>query len=123
MHEHVIGIFTLARFHRIQSTLARVVTMPLGRISISKTLSDLHWLPMKFRVDFKVATLTFKVLETGELGYLYSRTLRSSADIRKLSVIPSKTTIGARAFRNRRSGTVYHWTFAALHLYNRSSQG
>ena len=78
----------LARLHRIQSTLAHVVTMQRGRISISKTLSDLHWLPMKFRVDFKVATLTFKVLESGEPGYLYSRisitssrrTLRSSAD-------------------------------------------
>ena len=40
-----------------------------GRIGISKTLSDLHWLPMTFRVDFKMATLTFKVLESGEPGY------------------------------------------------------
>ena len=78
------------------------------RISISKTLIDLHWLPMKFRVDFKVATLTFKVLESGEPGYVYSRigiatscrTLRSSADTRKLSVIPSRTKIGARAFQH-----------------------
>ena len=42
----------LAHVHRIQSTLARVVTMQRKRISISKTLSDLHWLPMKFLVDF-----------------------------------------------------------------------
>ena len=63
----------LAHLHRIQSTLARVLTMQRGRISISKTLSDLHWLPMKFRADFKVATLTFKVLESGKPGYLYSR--------------------------------------------------
>ena len=98
----------LARLHRIQSTLARVVTMQRGRICISKTLSDLHWLPTKFHVDFKVATSTFKVLESGEPGYLYSRigiatsrrTLRSSADTRKLSVIPSRTKIGARAFRH-----------------------
>ena len=98
----------LAHLHRMQSTLARVVTMQRGRISISKTLSDLHWLPMKFRVDFKVATLTVKVLESGELGYLYSRigiatsrrTPRSSVDTRKLSVIPSRTKIDARAFRH-----------------------
>ena len=63
----------MARLHRIQSTLARVVTMQRGRISLSKTLSDLHWLPMKIRVDFNAATLTFKVLESGEPGYLYSR--------------------------------------------------
>ena len=42
----------LAHLHRMQSTLAHVVTMQRGRISISNTLSDLHWLPMKFRVDF-----------------------------------------------------------------------
>ena len=80
--------------------------MQRGRISISKTLSDPHWLPMKFRVDFKVAT--FKVLESGKPGYLCSRigiatsrrTLRSSADTRKLSVIPPRTKIGARAFRH-----------------------
>ena len=98
----------LACLHHIQSTHARVMTMQRERISISKTLSDLHWLPMKFRVDFKVATLTFKVLECGEPGYLYlriiitfsRRTLRSSADTPKLSVIPSRTKIGARAFRH-----------------------
>ena len=93
----------LARLHRIQSTLARVVTILRERISISKMLSDLHWLLMKFPVDLKVATLTFKFLESGEPGYLYlrieiatsRRTLRSSADTRKLSVIPSRTKIGA----------------------------
>ena len=95
----------LARLHRIQSTLARVITMQRGWISISKTLSDLHWLPIKFRIDFKVAILTFNVFVSGEPGYLYSRignatsrTLRSSADIRKLSMIPSRTKIGTRAF-------------------------
>ena len=109
----------LARLYRIQSTVARFVTMQRGRqkISISKTLSDLHWLPMKSRVDFKVATLTLKVLESGEPGYLYTRigiesrwTLCSSADTRKLSVIPSETKIGARIFdtRHRRSVTTGH---------------
>ena len=119
-------------FIRIQSTLARFVTMLRGRISISKTLSDLHWLPMKFRVHFKVATLTFKVLKSGEPGYLYSRigiaisrrTLRSSADTRKLSVIPSRTKIGVRAFRHSAPQV---WNSLPLdirsaHPYNRSNQ-
>ena len=87
---------------------ARVVTMKRGRISISKTLSDIRCLPMKFRIDIQVAILTFNVLESGEPGYLYSRiviatsrrTLRSSADTRILSVISSRTKIGARVFRH-----------------------
>ena len=80
----------------------------------------------------KVATLTFKVLESGEPGYLNSRigiatfrrTLRSSADTRKLLWFHQGPRSTHELFdtRHRRSGTVYHWTFAALHLYNRSSQ-
>ena len=111
----------LARLHRIQSILAFVVTMQQGRISISKTLSDLHWPLMKFRVDFKVATLTFKVLDSEEPGYLYSRisivssrrTLRSSADTRKLSMIPSRTKIEARAFRHLAPQV---WKYTTGHL-------
>ena len=116
----------LARLHCIQSTLARVVTMQRGRIGISKMLSDLHWLPMKFRVDFKVAILTFKVFESGEPGYLYSkigiatsrRTLRSLADTRKLSVIPSRTKIDARAFRH---SALQVWNSLPLDIHSASS--
>ena len=116
----------LAHLHRIQSTLTRVVTMQRGRISISKTLSDLHWLLMKFCVDSKVATSTFKVLESGEPGYLYSRidiaisnrTLRSSADSRKLFVIPSRTKIGAQAFRHSAPQV---WNSLPLNIHSVSS--
>ena len=37
-----------------------------GRISISKTLQELHWLPIKWRINYKVATLTYKLLESDE---------------------------------------------------------
>ena len=44
----VISVENISRFQRLQSTLARVVTCQRGRISISKTLQKLHWLPIKW---------------------------------------------------------------------------
>jgi len=66
----------------------------------------LHWLPIDARIKFKIATLTFKVLNTGNPPYLASllhqhnpcRALRSaSANI--LSVARSNLSFGSRAFR------------------------
>ena len=88
----------LTRLHLIQSTLARVVTMQRGRISISKMLSDLHWLPFPspLEVPFRLhgGDINIQSPWVWEPGYLYSRigigtsrwTLRLSADTRKLSV-------------------------------------
>ena len=102
-----ISVKTFLDFNVYQSMLARVVACQLGRISISKTLQELHWLPIKWRIDYKVATLTYKLLESGESTYLRSRItskifrreLRSSADDRQLQPCSSHTKIGSCAFR------------------------
>ena len=99
-----MSVRNIQRLQRIQSTLARVVTRQSGRISVSETLKDLHWPPVKWRINIKVATLTYKVLESGEPSYMFSRIaialprrkLRRSSDTRQLAVLPSRTKIGAR---------------------------
>ena len=95
------------RNHRIQSTLVRVVMQQCERISITKTFEDLHGLLVKYRIDFKVATMRYKVLQSGQPSYLSiinidapRRQLRSSADTRTLPVLQSKTKIGSLAFRH-----------------------
>ena len=101
------SVKNVSQLQRLQTMLARVVTCQRGRISISKTLQELHWLSIKWRLDYKVATLTYKFLESGEPTYLRSRitskifrhTLRSSADDRQLEPCSSCTKIGSRAFR------------------------
>ena len=63
---------------------------------------------VKYRIDFKVATLTYKVLQTGEPSYLSSRisvdiprrVLRSSTDTCRLAIPQFKTKISSRAFRH-----------------------
>ena len=102
-----ISVKNISRLQRSQSTLARVVTCQRGRISIFKTLQELHWLPIKWCIDYKVATLMYKLLESGEPTYMRSRitsrisrrALRSSADNRQLEPCSSHAKIGSRAFR------------------------
>ena len=59
-----ISVKNIYRLQRLQSTLAHIVTCQRGCISISKTLQEFHWLPIKWRIDYKVATLTYKLLES-----------------------------------------------------------
>ena len=42
-----------------QNTLARIVTLTRKRDHIQPSLNRLHWLPIRQRVDFKVALLTY----------------------------------------------------------------
>ena len=72
---------------------------------ITLVLTDLHWLPVRHRIDFKIATTAFKVLHHQQPLYLAqilprytpSRSLRSSSSItisaplRKTSMATSKS--------------------------------
>ena len=77
-----------------------------NRVQLCWTLRSLHWLPIKQRIDFKIATLTFKLLNFGSPSYLScllkpylpARALRSLGQ-RLLATPHAKTCIGSRAFR------------------------
>ena len=105
----LVGILVknISRLQSLQSTLTHVITCQRGCISISKTLQELHCLPIKWRMDYKVATLTHKLLESGERTYLRSRITSkifrraqiSSAKDRQLEPCSSHTKIESSAFR------------------------
>ena len=71
----------------VQNALARTITHSPSSVPTSQLLSNLHWLPIHKRINFKVATLTYKVLTTQQHAYLHnlisyhqpSRSLRSSS--------------------------------------------
>ena len=94
------------RLQRVQNTIARVVTLQKKHDHVSQTLRDLHWLPVKQRIDFKLATITFKTQNSAAPGYLSSlvsnytptRTLRSSSQ-NFLTAPRVKTVFGSRGFR------------------------
>ena len=57
------SVSNLARLQRVQNTLARVVTQKPRFCHITPVLSDLHWLPVRHRISFKIATVTYRVLQ------------------------------------------------------------
>ena len=94
----------LNKLQRIQNTLAKLVYP--NHTHSSDALQTLHWLPVRQRINFKIATLTFKLLQHNSPVYLASliqpyvpsRALRSRGQ-QLLAQPHVKTSIGSRAFR------------------------
>ena len=93
------------RLQRVQNCLARIVTKSPPRTRSVPLLRKLHWLPIKFRIQFKINVLTFKTLSTSQPAYLRDmlslNTSRRSQRLNKgdlLSVPRVESKAGARAF-------------------------
>ena len=90
---------------RVQNCLARVV-LRAPRFSPSlPLLKQLHWLPVNYRIQFKLSTLTYRALAIHQPPYLASllhfsnipRQLRSSTS-QQLSMPRTKLNLDKRAF-------------------------
>jgi len=94
------------RLQKVQNTAARIVCQaPRHQHHSADLLKDLHWLPMRGRVDYKIALLCYKAVKLQQPSYLtgllssyrQSRVLSSStSDL--LSTQSSLTNIAARRF-------------------------
>ena len=98
-----------SRLQLVQNSAARLLTNSRRREHITPILASLHWLPVSFRVDFKILLITFKAQHGLAPRYISEmlkpykpeRTLRS-AD--KALLVPYRTnlvTFGNRAFAAR----------------------
>ena len=102
----------------LQNSAARVLTKTRRRDHITPVLKSLHWLPVQFRIDFKVLLLVYKCLNGLGPSYLSdllvpyvpSRSLRSSG--RALLDIPSAK------FRKTKSQGSSAFLFYGAHLWN-----
>ena len=96
----------ISRLQRVQNCAARLVKRTNRRSHITPVLKDLHWLPVKFRIMYKINLLTYNALQNNcpmyltELLHEYNpiRTLRSSQQ--NLLCVPSfkLKSFGARSF-------------------------
>ena len=96
----------ISRLQRVQNSAARLVMKKRKRDHITPLLRDLHWLPVKFRWQFKMAILVYRHFEgtlppylSGVLHtYQPSRSLRSSSE--RLLRVPKRSlkTAGERSF-------------------------
>ena len=103
---HGLPKYLLARLQVVQNAAARVVTLTSKHDHITPILINLHWLPVEFRITFKVLLLVYKALHGLAPSYIsdllnfktYSRSLRSSC--KEYLVVPRSRlkTYGHRAF-------------------------
>ena len=59
---HGLPSSELIKLQRVQNAAARLVTSTLRYCHITPILYELHWLPVKFRINFKLLLITFKAL-------------------------------------------------------------
>ena len=62
----------IARLQRVQNCLARVVTRSLRFSSSVPLLKSLHWLPVHYRIIFKICTISYQALASKQPTYLNS---------------------------------------------------
>ena len=58
------------RLQMLQNKAARLVSLSRKREHITPVLEDLHWLPMKYRITFKINLITFNCLNNLAPSYL-----------------------------------------------------
>ena len=104
---HGIPEYLIRKLQRVQNMAARLICNIGYRDRITPSLIDLHWLPVKQRIEFKICVLTYKSLHNTGPDYLNSllvlnsttRRLRSS-NAPTLTVPKTKLKhAGDRAFR------------------------
>jgi len=97
-----------ANIHRLQcaqNSLSRVILFGRHREHLSASMRLFHWLPVRKRIDVKLALTTYKILSTHQPAYLRSllfpyeptRALRSSSQ-QLLNVPTVRTDFGRRVF-------------------------
>ena len=102
---HSVAVRDMLKLQRVQNCLPTVTTRA-GRIASSIPLRhSLHWLPISFRIQFTMLTLTYKTLSSGKPSYLanliHVATPNRNLQFNKgplLSAPKCKTKTGTRVF-------------------------
>ena len=87
----------MARMQKIQNNAARLILKKSKLDHVTPLLKELHWLPVKYRIKYKLATLAFRpfdgtlppYLSSSLCTYQPSRSLCSSTE--RLLKIPPKS--------------------------------
>jgi hypothetical protein len=82
-----VSAASLQKLQRVQNMAARILTRTRKNEHITPVLRHLHWLPVEYRVQYKIVLMTYKALHNEAPDYISDllcvrvpgRTLRSSA--------------------------------------------
>ena len=95
------------KIQRVKNTAARIIFRLPKFCRITLSLFSLHWLPVRYRIDFKICLLTFKAIHGSAPSYLRELVVvkenryRLKSSNQLLLCMPkgiTKKTLGDRAF-------------------------
>lgn len=125
--QYNVNSSVIARLQRVQNTAARMITRKKKFYSITPSLMQLHWLPVKYRSHFKLLLYVFKslhgkaptYLEELIVPYTPGRSLRSENEglLQQPRDVRTKT-YGERRF-DRAGATL--WNDLPIHLRKEQS--
>jgi len=91
----------LSRLQLVQNSAARILTRTNRRSHISPILKELHWLPVSYRINFKILVLVFRALH-GQAPPYISDLIQRYAPVRALrSVDQTLLTVPRTRYRTR----------------------
>ncbi len=116
-----INSYSISRLQMVQNAAARLLTGVRKYEHITPVLMSLHWLPVRFRIDFKVLLLVFKCLNGLAPPYLSDllceyhpeRTLRSANQ--SLLTVP-KSKLKSRGDRAFAIAAPKLWNMLPIHI-------
>ena len=101
--------YQLKKLQPVFNRAARLIVGISPRERITPVLIDLHWLPIKARIVFKICVLTYIALNTGKPAYLRNKlnkfttelgvSIRHSHDPHRLNEPRMNKEIGTRSFK------------------------
>ena len=111
--------YTLRKLQSVLNRAARLIYSLPPRTPTTPFLVELHWLPIKARIEFKICLMVFKVVKFGEPKYLLGllspltadtdMALRSSDDLYRLA---EPRAVNERPFATR------SFSYTAPRMYN-----
>ena len=63
---------SIHRLQKVQNTAARIVTRSVCSSHITPVLKSLHWIPVNYRINFKICCITHRALSLYEPHYFSS---------------------------------------------------
>ena len=107
--------FELRRLQLVQNSLCRVVTRSSKFSHITPQPKKLHWLPVRYRVQFKIGLITYKILNQGQPVYLREliHPYTSSRNIRRST--PKLKFLQTPTFDRRVHKSIKHFSYSFSH--------
>ena len=105
--------YLLHKLQRVQNAAARIIFKESKYCHITPLLRTLHWLPVVYRIQFKILLLTFKAIHGNAPCYISDLiSVRTTAHIVSDQVIELRSTIVAFVHQTHQVIDLFTW----LHL-------